>query len=225
MKSIFLSGASGTGKSTFAKIISDRYDIPIRKEVTRQLDEILKTSFANRQLFFSLNYVNRHMSSRSEQFISDRTILDYIFWTSWIGEPNHIMMTAFMEIIHQWFVDGDIVVIPPTPSYDTFKEIIFPGFMSDLLRYSIYIGKHHDIYGFTPYTTEEFCGFVYKMSVAMHKEITNVLGRFSGKINVISPINSKILFTQPKSSVVGKLEIDYWDWQKTAIQELDKTFL
>ena len=163
-KSIWITGASGTGKSTLAASIFEKYGIPIKKEVTRASTDILETNFACRQLFFGLNYTARHIASQNgESFISDRCILDYVFWTLYQGHNEDRLMGEFMSVIRQWISPGDVYIVAPVPAYQTFKETVFPNFMKDQLRYSIYMGKHHDIYGYTPYNEKDFCEFLYSL--------------------------------------------------------------
>ena len=215
MKSIWLSGPSGTGKSTLIEKISPRYNLPIRKEVTRANDTILNYDLATRQLYFGLTYVNRHMASQNESFISDRTILDYIFWTFYDGRHDdggiqHIM-DEFVEVIKGWFVPGDVVVVPPFPEYTDFCDQIFSNFLTDQLRYAIYIGKHHDIYGYTPYNEVEFASFLYNMSKAMFMVIQRTFKHHSGELG--------IAVLTPKST-----SENYWSWQDAAVEQLDDIF-
>lgn len=210
-RSVWLTGPSGTGKSTFAKSISDRYKIPIKKEVTRASDNLLRTNFATRQMFFGLSYINRHASSATTSFISDRCILDYIFWTIYNGHENHSLMDEFMGVIEEWMYPTDVYVVIPMPSKEMFKREIFPNFLNDPLRYSIYIGKHHDIYGYTPYTEDEFATFLYNMSQKMQEGIQRVLQ------NNMTSLNINVITPKPRKN-------NYWSWQDVATEHLDKLF-
>lgn len=211
MNSIWLTGPSGTGKSTFAKDISESFGIPIKKEVTRANEHILKQDFATRQLYFALTYVNRHRASENERFISDRTILDYIFWTAYHGGKMDFLMHQFMEVIVSWFVPGDIVVAIDVPNdYDLFKEQIFQNFMTDPMRYAIYINKHNDICGYSPYTEEEFCEFLFSMSQAMFHAINRMLDRHQGEMGI------HLITPEPIN------EDNFWSWQVMAKHSLEK---
>lgn len=211
MNSIWLTGPSGTGKSTFAQDISESFGIPIRKEVTRANENVLKTDFATRQLYFALTYVNRHMASENERFISDRTILDYIFWTAYHGGKMNYLMGQFMDVVKTWFVPGDIVVVVDIPEdYDLFKSRIFDNFMTDPLRYAIYIGKHNDIYGYTPYTNDDFCQFLFEMSSAMFDTIERMLRLNQEELGI------HLITPQPIN------EDNFWSWQVMAKHSLEK---
>lgn len=220
MKSIWLTGPSGTGKSTFAKLLSKEFDIPIRKEVTRANTTILNSNFATRQLFFSLQYVNRHKASAKDQFISDRTILDYIFWTIYDKESSFDRYVQYHDILKELFwLDEltstmgnpgsfDIFVLVPMPDLDTFESKIFPNFLSDQLRYSIYMGKHHDVYGYSPYTQKEFMNFLFGMSANMASCI---------KWSFDQQISPGIVL-KPNPIVHNK----YWDWQDEAFKQIKR---
>ena len=190
MNSIWLTGPSALGKSTFIKKFCEQNkEIQPYKEITRSNLSILNTPFATRQLFFGLNYVNRHRSSITKSFISDRTILDYIFWTIYDSKitefDNTIIFANFMPIIEDYFDDSDIfIVIKPPESYEDFKRLIFPNYLSDPLRHSIYISKYNDIYGYPPYTHDDLCNFVFHMSLDMYTNINNSLSTLKkmGKI-------------------------------------------
>lgn len=190
-RSIFLSGPSGVGKSTLIEQLTEITGLKPVFEVTRS-GNLMNESFATRQSFFILEYINRHINSKDSNFISDRSIFDYIFWTAYQGRVPELdnwynLLNKFKD--YGAWNKNDIYIIVPPVSRSMFIDCIYPNsFQHNTFRNNIYVLKFNDIYGHPP-SEDQFIEFLYEFSVDMHRFISKLALKLD--LTIIDPVPSK----------------------------------
>lgn len=209
MRSIFLCGQSGVGKTVFCDTLSQEFGIPIKKEVTRKNDDILNTTFATRQTYFLLNYITRHFQSNMDSFISDRSIFDYIFWTLYSSNHDfdfHIedfFINQLMEIKHIFHPEDIFIIVPAPKNIELYAKIILPNFIKDEFRMFIYTEKYINCYNMPPRDFNYFNNFIFTMGLKMEECLLEMVKKLD--VQYINPNYD---------------EDNYFSWQDKALVAL-----
>ena len=132
MGGIYLSGGSGTGKTTFCNKMSAHYNIPLITDVIRNIHKkhpyISDLPTNERQLVYATEYLKIHHTAEPPRFISDRSILNVLSF--WGLEP---------EVVHYLGLkrkSPDLLILLPVPSFQWYIEHI--SYFSDEIRISTY---------------------------------------------------------------------------------------
>jgi hypothetical protein len=129
---VYLSGGSGTGKTTFCNKMSAHYGIALITDVIRNIHKkhpyISDLSTNERQLVYATEYIKIHHTSEPTRFISDRSILNVLSF--WGLEP---------EVAHYLGMKNkspDLLILLPVPSFKWYIDHI--SYFSDEMRISTY---------------------------------------------------------------------------------------
>ena len=120
MAGIYISGGSGTGKTTFCTKMSAHYGVPLIINVIRDIHT--KSPYVShlprneRQFVYALEYIKVHHSTNPENFLSDRSLLNVLAF--WKVQPEVIGFLGLENKI------PDLVIILPIPAFSWYQENI-----------------------------------------------------------------------------------------------------
>lgn len=132
MAGIFLSGGSGSGKTTFCKTISSHYSIPLIIDVLRGIHkkcpEISDLPKNEKQLIYATEYLKLHHTTEPSQFISDRSILNVLAF--WGMNPDVAQYLGLQT------KQPDLIILIPVPTYKWYVDHI--DYFADPIRIDTY---------------------------------------------------------------------------------------
>lgn len=132
MGGVYLSGGSGTGKTSFCSKMSAHYGIALIVDVIRNIHKkfpyISDLPTNERQLIYATEYIKIHHTQEPQRFISDRSILNVLSF--WGLEPE---VAHFLGLQNK---SPDLLILIPVPAYKWYIDHI--NYFSDPIRISTY---------------------------------------------------------------------------------------
>jgi hypothetical protein len=114
---IYITGPSGTGKTTFCKVMSANYGfshcIETIKTMIQKNPDIKNLDFYERQIVFIVEFIKQHHII-GKNFLADRSLLDVLAWTDVNPE-----IVKHLGLFRQ---TPDLLVIIPTPPWSWYKH-------------------------------------------------------------------------------------------------------